>query len=538
MTFASSSPRRRGSSLLTAALVAFLILAAAPAAAKSFRWSSQGDFLTADPHAQNEGINNLLGYHFYERLTARDRALKIIPSLATSWERVNETTWRFHLRKGVRFHDGTPFTADDVVFSIERAQLPSSNFKTFAGLIGKPRRVDDHTVEIATPGPSPILLEYVNTIMIMSKAWALKNGAAKPQDFKNAEDTFAARNANGTGPYRFVSWEPEVKTVLRKNADWWGIREGRFEGNVDEIVYRPIKSDATRMAALVSGEIDFVLDPPLQDIARLRNSPAVRIVEGPENRVIFLAMEQASDELKYSSVKGRNPLKDLRVRQALYAAIDVEAIRAQVMRGQSAPTGSMVPPRISSPPSTEPRAVPYDPARARKLLAEAGYPQGFETQLLCPNNRYVNDERICTALAAMFAKVGVKVSLALLPRAQFFQKVDLTDFAIHLYGWGGAPTDPGLVLGPVLHSFDGKGRGDFNSGKYADPELDRLIRASEVEMDAARRAALMEQALQRVRTNVYTIPLHRQVIPWAVRKGVTVFHRPDNYLEMTWVKVP
>ena len=521
-----------------AALAAALLAACALAAqAATFRWSSQGDFLTADPHAQNEGINNLIGYHVYERLTTRDRDLRIVPSLATRWEQVNPTTWRFHLRRGVKFHDGTPFTADDVVFSIERAQLPSSNFKTFASLIGKPRRVDEHTVEIVTPGPSPILLEYVNAVMIMSRAWALKNGAARPQDFKNAEDTFASRNANGTGPFRFVSWEPEVRTVLRRNPQWWGVAEGRFEGNVDEVVYRPIKSDATRMAALVSGEIDFVLDPPLQDIARLKGNPAVRVIEGPENRVIFLAMEQAGDAMRYGSVKDRNPFKDARVRQALYAAIDVEAIRAQVMRGKSAPTGSMVPARALAPTSTEPRLLPHDPALARRLLAQAGYPQGFETQLLCPNNRYVNDERICTAIAAMWAKVGVKASLVLLPRAQFFQKVDLTEFAIHLYGWGGAPTDPGLVLGPVLHSYDGKGRGDFNSGRFRDEELDRMIEASDVEMDAAKRAAIMERALQRVRTQAFVIPLHRQVIPWAVRKGVTVFHRPDNYLEMTWVKV-
>ena len=518
-------------------LAAALVLASPFADAKTFRWSSQGDFLTADPHAQNEGINVLIGYHVYERLTARDKDLKIVPSLATSWERVSQTTWRFHLRKGVKFHDGTPFTADDVVFSIRRAQLPSSNFKTFATAIGKARRVDDDTVEIDTPGPSPILLEYVNAIMIMSKRWALAHGAAKPQDYKNAEDTYASRHANGTGPFRFVSWEPEVKTVLRRNPDWWGIAAGRFEGNVDEVVYRPIKSDATRMAALVSGEIDFVLDPPLQDVPRLKASGAVSVLEGPENRVIFLAMEQEAAEAKYTSVKGANPFRDARVREALYAAIDTEAIRSQVMRGQSVVTGSMVPARIASPASLEPRAVAYDPARARRLLAEAGYPRGFETQLLCPNNRYVNDERICTALAAMFAKVGVKASLALLPRAQFFQKVDLLDFAIHLYGWGGAPTDPGLVLGPVLHSFDGKGKGDFNSGRFRDAEVDRLIEASDVEMDPAKRAALMEGALQRVRTSVYTIPLHRQLIPWAVRKGVTVLHRPDNYVEMTQVKV-
>ena len=523
---------------MRALLLALLLAAAAfPSPAKTFRWSSQGDFLTADPHAQNEGINNLIAYHVYERLTARDRGLKLVPSLATSWEPVNATTWRFHLRKGVRFHDGTPFTADDVVFSIERAQLPSSNFKTFAARAGKARRIDDHTVDFVTATPTPLLLEYVNTIMIMSRAWAMKNGVPKPQDYKSAEETYASRNANGTGPFRFVSWEPEVKTTLRKNPDWWGIGAGRFEGNVTEVVYRPIKSDATRMAALVSGEIDFVLDPPLQDVARLKSNPAVAILEGLENRVIFLAMDQARDELKYSNVKGKNPLKDARVREALYAAIDVEAIRTQVMRGQSAITGSMVPAKATSPASLEPRLAPFDPARARKLLAEAGYPDGFEIQLLCPNNRYVNDERICTAMAPMWARIGVKASLVLLPRAQFFQKVDQTDFAIHLYGWGGAPTDPGLVLGPVLHSFDGKGWGDFNSSRYQDAELDRLIEASDVELDAAKRASLLEAALQRVRTQVYTIPLHRQVIPWAARKGVTVFHRPDNYVEMTWVKV-
>jgi peptide/nickel transport system substrate-binding protein len=310
-----------------------------------------------------------------------------------------------------------------------------------------------------------------------------------------------------------------------------------MEGNVTEVTYRPIKSDATRMAALVSGEVDFVLDPPLQDVARLRKSAQVTILEGPENRVIFLVMNQAGDTLPYGNVKGRNPFLDARVRHALYHAIDIEAIRSQVMRGLSAPTGAMVPARASSPASTEPRLLPYDAARARQLLAEAGYPNGFDTQLMCPNNRYVNDERICTALSAMLAKVGVKVTLALLPRAQFFQKVDQFDFAMHLYGWGGAATDPGLVLGPILHSPDGTGRGDFNSGRFKDAQLDALIQKSETEMDAARRATMLEEALQRVRTEAYTIPLHRQFIPWAVRKGVKLHHRADNSPEMIWVRV-
>jgi len=536
-TFAAS--RTPAFAAFLASLLAASLLAATPAAwAKPFRFTSQGDFLTADPHAQNEGINNLLLYHVYERLTSRDKDLKLIPGLALSWEQPSPTVWRFRLRPGVKFHDGSPFTADDVVFSVERAQSPTSNFKTYASRLGKARRVDDLTVEFVTAKPTPILLEYVNSILVMSRAWSVKNGALRPQDFKNAEDTFASRNANGTGPYRFVSWEPEVKTVLREHPGWWGRAAGRFGGNVTEVTYRPIKSDATRMAALVTGEVDFVLDPPVQDVSRLRANPAVRILEGPENRVVFLAMDQDRDELRHSNVKGKNPLKDLRVRQALAAAIDTEAIRAQVMRGNAQPTGAMVPARVASAPELEPRAVPFDPARARKLLAEAGYPAGFEVQLLCPNNRYVNDERICTAIAAMWAKTGVKASLSLLPRAQFFQRVDQVDLSIHLYGWGGAPTDPAITLGPLLHSYDGKGWGDFNSGRGKDAELDRMIEAADVEMDVAKRRQILLDALQRVRLQVYTIPLHRQVIPWAARKGVGVAHRADNFIEAQGITVP
>jgi peptide/nickel transport system substrate-binding protein len=520
-----------------ASALLFAIFFAATADAATLRWSSQGDFLSADPHAQNEGLNNGINDRIFERLTARDKDLKLIPSLATSWEARTPTVWRFHLRRGVAFHDGTPFTADDVVFSIERAQLPSSNFKVFATPLGKARRIDDLTVEIETPVPSPVIHENLTAINIMSRAWCEKHGAQKPQGFKTGEETFSSRNANGTGPYVLVRREADVATILRRNPKWWGYAEKRFEGNVDEIVYRPIKSNATRMAALVSGELDLVLDPPLQDLARLKTDRNLKVLEGPENRVIFLVMDQERAELKHSSVKGRNPLKDLRVRQALYLAIDVEAIRRQVMRGQALPTGSMIPTTSMSFPEIEPRLLPHDPGRAVKLLAQAGYPQGFDIALDCPNNRYVNDESICTALASMFAKIGVKVRLNSMPRAQFFQKVDQFDISMHLYGWGGAATDPGFTLTPVLHSPDGKGKGDFNSGRYRDELLDRLIDGIETEMDTVRRRSMMLEAFQRVRENIYVIPLHRQVIPWALRSGVTAVHRPDNVVEPLWIRI-
>jgi peptide/nickel transport system substrate-binding protein len=512
---------------------------ALPGDAKTFRWSSQGDYLSADPHAQNEGLNNALNDAIFERLTARAKDLSLVPSLATSWEAKSPTVWRFNLRRGVLFHDGSPMTADDVVFSIDRAKLPSSNFKVFATPTGKARKVDDFTVEVETPIPTPaaVLFENLNAIRIMSRAWCEKHGTQKPQDFKTGEETYASRAANGTGPYMLVRRDAEVATVLKKNPKWWGIAEGRFEGNVDEVIYRPIKSDVTRMAALISGELDLVLDPPLQDIPRLKSDPAIRVIEGPENRVIFLVMDQARDELKYSNVKGANPLKDLRVRQALYMAIDIEAIKRQVMRGLALPTGAMIPTLRSSFPAIEPRLLPHDVERAKKLLAAAGYPNGFELGLVCPNNRYVNDERICTAIAGMFAKVGVKVSLNTMPRAQFFQKVDQFDVSMHLYGWGGAAVDPGFTLTPVIHGRDGKGKGDFNSGRYVDRALDALIDAVEVEMDAAKRRSMMLEAFQRVRENVYTIPLHRQMIPWAARANVDLVHRPDNVVETLWVRL-
>jgi len=527
--------RIAGASL--AGVTLFLAACTVSVQAAVFRWSSQGDYLTADPHAQNEGLNNNLNDALYERLTARDKQLKLIPALATSWEAVSPTVWRFHLRKGVVFHDGTPLTADDVVFSIQRAQLPSSNFKVYAVPVGKARAMDPLTVEIETAQPSPLLVEHLDTVRIMSRAWCTKNGVLKPQDFKTGEETFASRNANGTGPYVLVKRDAEVATVMRKNPRWWGIAEGRFEGNVDEMVYRPIKSDATRMAALVTGEIDLVLDPPLQDIPRLRADKAVRIAEGAENRVIFFVMDQQRDELKYSDVKGHNPLKDLRVRQALYQAIDVDAIRKQVMRGSASPTGAMIPTASRSFPELEPRLLGYDPEAARRRLAQAGYPKGFQLTLLCPNNRYVNDERICTAVAAMFARVGVKTAVNAMPRAQFFQRVDQLDVSMHLYGWGGAATDPGFTLTPVLHGRDGKGRGDFNSGRFNDAALDRLIEASELEMDPAKRNATMLEAFRRVRDNVYTIPLHRQVIPWAMRANVHPVHRADNVVQPIWVRL-
>ena len=524
----------------TALIAVALALAAGPIAAqvKSLRWSSQGDISTQDPHANNESFNNNQVNQVYDLLTQRGKDYRIIPWLATSWENVAPTRWIVKLRQDVKWQDGSRFTADDVVFSYDRARISDSTFKLYANQAGIARKIDDFTVEFTTPVPNPIMHEALGNIYIMSKAWAEKNNSVKPQDFRGKEETYASRNAMGTGPYILVSYEPGVKTVYRKNPDWWGIKAGHYTGNVDTVEYRPIANAATRMAALKSGEIDFVLDPPVQDVPRLREDPSVKVWEGNEIRVLFFGFDQHRPELLYSDVKGKNPFTDIRVRKALYEAIDIQAIKTQVMRGLAVPTGITHPDPVTGgvDPALEKR-LPYDPAAAKRLLADAGYPNGFGFTLNCPNDRYINDEKICTAVVAMWAKIGVNATLQTMPRAQYFQKLGRLDTSAYLLGWGGGSADAIYILKPVLHSRNAQGAGDGNYGDTRSERLDELTDQLEGEMDLAKRSAMIDEALKIVRDDVLTIPLHRQVIPWVSRANVSVVHRPSNFLTPIWVTI-
>ncbi|MEO7742572.1 MAG: ABC transporter substrate-binding protein [Usitatibacter sp.] len=521
-------------SFVIRALLLAVAVAAAPLHAKTLRWSSQGDILTMDPHAQNEGLNNAAADHVYEPLVTRGKDLKIEPCLAVSWEAVNPTTMRLKLRPNVRFHDGTPFTADDVAFSIERALLPTSNFKPYLQGVTGAKKVDDLTVEIATSGPNPVLLAQLTEVRMMSRAWASKHNVQKPQDFTNKEETFAARNANGTGPYVLKSRDPDVKTVMVANSNWWG----KMDGNVNEIVYQPIKQGATRLAALLSGEIDLVLDPDVQDVPRLRQDPKVRILEGNENRTIFFGFDQWRDELQYSSVKGRNPFKDQRVREAFQLAIDLNAIKTTVMRGLSYPTGVMFAPQVDGYDKSLDVVKKPDRERARRLLAEAGYPQGFEVTLDCPNNRYINDERICQAAAAMLAQVNIKVRLNSMPRATYFPKIQKFDTSFYMLGWGVPTFDSLYALLSLMHTHVPKAAdGDYNLGRYSNPKVDAAIDALKTETDPAKRRALTREVLVLHGADVGHIPLHHQVIPWAMRSNVSAVHRADNRLCVKWVTI-
>ena len=504
----------------------------ASAEARPFRWASQGDPQTLDPHSQNELLTNSINGQMYETLVNRGKTLEIVPALATAWQQVDPLTWRFTLRKGVRFHDGTPLTADDVLFSVQRASQSSSQIRVYAAALGKPSKIDDYTVEFKLPEPNPIMLEHATLVQIMSRAWCVKNKVERPLDFSAKEESYASLHANGTGPYILKSREPDVKTVLVRNPNWWG----KPEGNVTEVTYLSIKSDPTRVSALISGNVDLILDPPPQDVPRLRKQAGVKVVEGPENRIVFFGFDQEREQLLYSDVKGKNPFKDRRIREAIYRAIDIESLRRVTMRGQALPTGSITPSPLASNPEAEKR-LPYDPAGAKRLLADAGYPNGFGFTLDCPNNRYINDEQMCVAVAGMLAKIGLRVRVNAQPRAIYFARLPKRDTSAYLLGWGGAVTDAQTILTPVLHSPDSKGSGDYNYGNYRNAKLDALIDAARTESDAAKRKKIIAEAIAEHNAQIHHVPLHRQVIPWAMRQNVQVVHRADNWVETQWVRV-
>lgn len=518
--------------LLASALAAAMLIPLA-GHTKTLRWASQGDILTLDPHAQNEGLTIAASSYIYEPLVQYDQDFNLVPGLATAWEQITPTLWRFTVREGVKFHDGAPFTADDVAFSIERALAPTSNFKAYVNGVKQARATGDYTVEIETDGPNPVLLRQLTNVFIMNRAWAEKNNATAPQDFSKNEETFSARNANGTGPYMLKSREVDVRTVFDGNPDWWG-NESKV-GNVTEIIYTPIKQNATRTAALLSGEIDFVLDPSAQDLDRLRQQ--AKVVEGNEYRTIYIGLDQKSPELKYSNVKGKNPFADVRVREALYRAIDTEALKKAVMRGLSAPTGTMIAPQVHGWSQQLAERVPYDVNKAKQLLTEAGYADGFGFTLDCPNNRYINDEAICQAIAGMWARIGIDAKLNSMPRATYFPKVQSYDTSAYLFGWGVPTFDALYTLQSLIHSKGEGANGSFNLGNYENKKVDALIDRIKTETDDAKRDEAIQQVLAVHAQEFGHIPLHDQVIPWAMQKNVNVIHRADNRLTADWVTI-
>jgi peptide/nickel transport system substrate-binding protein len=495
------------------------------ATAKTYRVADQGDALSMDPHSLNESLQLSFTGNLYEPLVARDKKLGLVPGLATKWTQTSPTTWRFELRKGVQFHDGTPFTADDVLFSYERAKGEGSDIKTYVGSIKEIRKLGDYEVEMVTTAPFPILPDVVSLWYMMSKKWCEDNNATRPVDKRKGVENAASFRANGTGPFRLKSRDPGVRTVLVRNLNYWD----KIDSNVDDVVFTPIGNDATRVAALISGEIDMMQPVPVQDVAKLRQNANLKILQGPELRTIFLGMDQSRDELLFSNVKGKNPFKDKRVRQAFYQAIDIEAIKTRIMRGAATPTALMVAPGIKGFVPELNKRLPYDPVASKKLLTDAGYANGFEVKMNCPNDRYVNDGEICQAVAGMLARVGVKVNLEAESKATYFPKILSRNTSFYLLGWTPGTYDSHNPLFALMATPGAGGQGQFNLGSYSNPKLDELTAKISSETDQAKRNAMIAEAFKIHQDDVGHLPLHQQALAWGMRKNVDLVQLPDNF---------
>ncbi|TCP01762.1 ABC transporter substrate-binding protein [Rubrivivax gelatinosus] len=514
---------------------ALALAAVSLAQAATLRVASAFDPQTLDPHALALLYHQRIASQVYESLVGRNERYELEPALATAWQPAGPRAWRFTLRPGVVFHDGTPMTADDVVFSIERALAPPSQ-RAFQLLgVEGARVIDASTVEIRCAQPDAVLPEKLQSIAIMSRAWSRRHGVERAQDIASRQETHTLRNANGTGPFRLVRYEADMRTTLARHARWWGWADTRRHGNLQEVVFTTIKSDATRLAALASGEVDLVLDPPFQDVERLMRDPRLTVQRSADLGQQYLVFDLGRDELEFSDVRGRNPWRDKRVRQAVYHAINVDLIVQKVLRGQGVPTGAYLSPRVEGSPAELDRRLPYDPARARALLAEAGYANGFGVTLDCVNVAW--REAVCQAAAAMLTQVGIRTTLRSSPANQFFPKLTQATASFAEFGWT-PTTDAWATLNALYRTRAAEGRGAFNAGNFSDPALDALIDGLRVEPDRTRRRAMVAVVLQQLRDTLPAVPLYRRTLAWAMKHEVKAVMRPDDVLELRWVRVP
>jgi peptide/nickel transport system substrate-binding protein len=517
--------------ILAAALLASTALGAQ---AQTFRWANDGDVNSMDPYARQETFLLSFMANIYEPLVRRNRQLQVEPALAARWEQTSPTVWRIHLRPDVRFSDGTPLSADDVVFSFQRARAQGSNVAGSLAALKEARKVDDRTLDLETHVPNPIFLEEITGIGIMSRAWAERNNATRSADLTTREENFATRNAMGTGPFVLVSREPDRRTVLAPNPGWWD----RPEHNLTRVEFNVIANDATRIAALISGEVDMVYTVPPQDTDRLARTPNLRVHQQAELRTIFLGMDQSRAELLKSDVRGRNPFQDVRVRQAVNLAVDRAAIVRTVMRGQARPTSLMIGPGVNGFVEAEDRVPAVNVDQARRLLAEAGFPNGFGVTLDCPNDRYVNDEAICTAVVSMLARIGIRVTLNAQPRARYFAEILGPRYQTSLYmlGWTPNTYDAHNAFFNLMASRQGD-RGMFNVGGWSNARFDELVGSMAVETDVARRNAMIAEATRIHAEQVGHIPLHQQTVVWAARTNIQLQQLADNWFPLRYVRV-
>lgn len=519
--------------LLSAAL---LFSSTTLVSAETLKWARAGDSLTLDPHAQNEGPTSTLAHQIMEPLIIRDHTGAIEAALATEWgpSADNPNIWVFKLREGVTFHDGAAFDSEDVVFSMNRAMTPDSDYKELLASVKEVRAAGPYTVEIETNGPNPIMSNNLTNLFIMDKGWAEANGAVKVQDYEGGENTFAAKNANGTGPYKLVSREPDVKTVLAANENYWGA--GEFPLQVTAVEYTPIQNPATRVAALLSGEVDFIQDVPVQDLARVAGTNGLDVRTAPQNRVIFFGLNAGDADLANDNIEGANPLADVRVRRAMSMAINRDAIKQVVMRGQSDPAGMIAPPFVNGWDADMDGSSTTNIEGAKALMAEAGYGDGFSIQLDCPNDRYINDEAICQASVGMLAQIGIDVNLDAKPKAQHFPLLSNLQTDFYMLGWGVPTYDSEYIFNFLVHGRTDK-YGSWNATRFTNDALNEKIVSLASNTDLAARNADIAAIWQVVQDEAIYIPLHHQVLNWGMTSNVGTIVDPGDSPKMKYFEL-
>ena len=484
------------------------------ASAKTLRFAFQGELKAVDPYAINESFGLSVGTAIYEGLIRRKPDMSIEPCLATSWETLDPLHWRFHLRKGVKFHEGQDFTADDVVFSADRVHSPGSDIKNRVPLDAKVVKVDDYTVDFILKIPNPLLINEWESWGIFSKKWAEEHGATEATAMNATTPPYAALHANGTGPFILVSHEPGVKTVWKKNPNRWDAPKH----NLDEVVFTPIPSNATRVAALLSGEIDWM--DPCRCPTRRASTPirARRSSPAPRSAPSSSASIRSAPSSAIPMSKGRTRSRTSACAALFTRRSTTRPSRRSVMRGLATPTALMMSPCFTEAPKDLTR-LPFDPEASKKLLAEAGYPNGFEVQLDCPNDRYVNDEAICQAVVGMLARVGIKINLNAEPKSKFFAAISAAggfDSSFYLLGWTPSTLESYNVFQYILGCRDDKGNGGGNNvGGYCNPKVDALAKQALQEPDQEKRDDIFKQAWQMsLFDDVSYIPLHQQALAW------------------------
>jgi len=500
--------------------------------AETFRWAGTTDPQTMDPHATNSAP--VLGFlnNVYEGLVRRNKEMKIEPALAESWEQLGSDGWRFKIRTGVTFHDGSALTADDVLFSYERASSEESDVRSWFSPVKSVTVVDDQTIDFLTNAPNPLFPDSIANFMIMDRDWTTNNEADRPS--KEAEN-HATRNTNGTGAFMVTSRDPGVKTTLKPFDGWWD----NMESNITEAVFTPIGESATGMAALLSGEIDFISPIPLQDVPRMKERDGFKVHEGVEARVLMFGFAHQADELKFSEdVSGKNPFKDPRVRQAAYQAVNVDALIEKVMRGNAQPAAQLVSDAMKGFSAKNAERLPYDPDAAKQLMADAGYADGFSFGLQCPNDRYINDEAICKAAASMFAKVGLNAKLTTMPVRNYWPELREDKFDMYLLGWSPGTFDAEHPIRFLVHTPNKEKKlGSWNFGDYSNPRIDELLPMIQTELDDTRRQSMIDEVTATMQDEVAYIPMYVQPLIWASKDNVELTQRTDNFFILRWVTV-